>query len=67
MLEKYYNKETYILILLTNFNSSLKDLPLGTKIIIFGENKDRYEYSKFNQKVNNIASSLTHGTIWIEF
>ena len=35
MLEEYYNKETETLTLPFNFNSLLKDLPLGTKIIIF--------------------------------
>ena len=34
MLYKYYNKKTHTLTLPFDFNSLLKDLPLGIKIII---------------------------------
>ena len=48
MLEEYYNKETDTLSLPHNFNSLLKELPLGTKIIIFEEDIKNGQYSKFN-------------------
>ena len=64
MLEQYYNKETNTLTLPADYNSLLKDLPLGTKIIIFKDN-EKNRFSEFNQKVDNLPSSLTHGNIWI--
>ena len=66
MLDKYYNKETHTLRLPYNFKSLLKDLPLGTKIIIFEENRKNQQFSEFNQKVNNLPSILTHGNIWMD-
>ena len=59
MLKKYYNKERYTLTLPINFNSLLKDLPHVTKIIIFEEDEKNQQYSKFNEKVDNLPS-LTH-------
>ena len=67
MLEEYYNKKTEILTLPINFNSLLKDLPLGTKIIIFENDYYKMIYSIFNQSVDNLPSSLTHGNIWKGF
>ena len=66
MLEQYYNKETYTLTLPTDYNSLLKDLPLDIKIIIIGDDYTKHTYSKFNQEVDNLPSSLTHGNIWME-
>ena len=62
MLEEYYNKEIETLTLPINYNSLLEDLPLGTKIIIFKDNKDneKNRFSEFNQAVDNLPSSLTH-------
>ena len=62
MLEKYYNKETNTLTVHANYNSSLKELPLGTKIIIFEEVNYKGIYSKFNQPVDNLPNMLTHLT-----
>ena len=41
MLEQYYNKETYTLTLPNDFNLLIKDLALGTNIIIFEENVEK--------------------------
>ena len=60
MLEEYYNQETNTLSIPANFKSLLKDLPLGTKIIIFKE--DNNKYSLFNKPVDNLPSGLTHAT-----
>ena len=65
MLEEYYNKKTEILTLPINFNSLLKDLPLGTKIIIFENDYYLNKNSIFNQSVDYLPSSLTHSNIWI--
>ena len=62
MLEEYYNKETETLTLPINFNSLLEDLPLGAKKIIFEEDNDKYVFSIFNQKVDNLPENLTHLT-----
>ena len=62
MLEQCYNKETYTTSLPIDFNSLLKELPLGTKIIIFKENVNNHKFSEFNQPVDNLPSNLTHAT-----
>ena len=67
MLEEYYNKETETLTLPFNFNSLLKDLPPDTKKIIFEDNYYLNRNSIFNQSVDNLPSSLTHGNIWKGF
>ena len=66
MLEKYYNKKTMTLTLPINFNSLLEDLPIGIKKIIF-ENNEKYVFSEFNKKVDNLPSSLTHLTFGCKF
>ena len=67
MLEEYYNKETETLTLPFYFNSLLKDLPLGTKIIIFKDDYYEMMYSIFNKSVDNLPSSLTHLTFGYRF
>ena len=58
MLKEYYNTETKTLTLPYEFNEELKDLPIETQAIIFEENRNE-EYSKFNQKVDNLPTNLT--------
>ena len=57
---EHYNKETKTLIIPEKFNQKLKDIPEGTKIIIFGRNG--YIDTKFNQPINNLPNSITHLT-----
>ena len=51
MFVGYYNKKTHTLSLPFKFNSLLKDLPVGTKIIIFENNCNINQYFNFNQEV----------------
>ena len=78
MLEQYYNKETNILTLPYDFNKELCSLPSDTKVIIFEEDRRKYQYSKFNQKVGhngsedincprNLPNSITHLTFGMNF
>ena len=68
MLEKYYNKETKTLTIPLSFNEELKDLPFDTKIIIFEENYNKGQFSKFNQEVNaNLPNTLARLTFGCHF
>lgn len=49
-LIEFYHAITKTLIVPSEFNELLTDLPLDTKIIIFDDN----EHSKFNQHVDNL-------------
>ena len=78
MTEKYYNRETNTLILPYNFDNKLYDLPSDIKVIVFEEELDENEYSKFNQPVGhqgcedincprNLPNSITHLTFGSDF
>ena len=67
MLEQYYNKETQTLKLPWDFDEELCDLPLNTKVIIFEKDHSRFQYSKFNQPVDNLPNSITHLTFGWNF
>ena len=62
MFEEYYNAETKTLRFTHDFDEELKDLPTDTQIIIFEENFNKGEYSKFNQIVDNLPNNLIHLT-----
>jgi hypothetical protein len=66
MLEQYYNKETQTLTFPWYFDEELCDLPLDTKVIIFGEN-NKFHFSEFNRPVNNLPNSITHLTFGEQF
>ena len=67
MSKKYYNIDTKTLTLPFNFNEELKDLPSDTRIIIFEEDYHTYEYSKFNQSVDNLPTNLSNLTFGFWF
>ena len=52
MLEQYYNKETKTLSIPWDFDEELKDLQFDTEVIIFEENRSKYQYSQFNKSVD---------------
>ena len=54
MLKEYHNEETNTLTIPFYYNEELKELSPDTKIIIFKENYQAREYSKFNKKVDNL-------------
>jgi hypothetical protein len=66
-LEQYYNKKTSTLTLPYYFNEELYVLPLNIKVIIFEQDYNKYEYSKFNKSINNLPNSITHLTLGFEF
>ena len=51
MFKKYYNTQTKTLTLPFSFYEELKDLLVDTQILLFEENYNRKEYSKFNRRV----------------
>ncbi len=78
MLEQYYNKETQTLKLPYYFDVELCDLPLDTKAIIFEEDYENEQYSRFNKPVGhqecgdincprNLPNSITHLTFGTYF
>ena len=67
MLEKHYDTEKKTLKIPFYFNEELKDLPSNIKIIIFEEDYDKIEFSKFNQPIDNLPSSvlrITFGSVF---
>jgi len=67
MLTKYYDKERKTLKIPFYFNEELKNLPSNVKIIIFEEDYDKFEFSKFNQTIGNLPLSImriTFGSIF---
>jgi hypothetical protein len=67
MWVKHYNKDTKTLTIPHTFNEELKDIPEETEIIIFNQNCDNCEYSKFNQQVDKLPKKLTHLTFGSRF
>jgi hypothetical protein len=61
-LNRYYNNETKTLTIPFDFCKKLDDLPPDVEKIIFKEDKDKYQYSEFNQLVNSLPNTLTHLT-----
>jgi hypothetical protein len=64
ILNNYYDKNANILLIPSLFNKKLKFIPKETKILIFF---DYYNYSIFNQYINNLPKCLTHLTLGHSF
>ena len=66
-LLEYYNKETKTLSFPLNYNKELKNLPEDVENIIFSENYEDSEFSKFNCKVDNLPNNLQSITFGYDF
>ena len=62
-----YNKKTKTLTIPYYFDEELKNIPEETEIIIFNQNYNKNEYSKFNQLVDNLPKNITHLTFGCYF
>ena len=66
-LNIYYDNKSKTLNIPYFHNEELKEIPKGTQIIIFKENYEKQECSKFNKNINNLPDSITHLTLGFKF
>jgi hypothetical protein len=67
MLEECYNPKTKTLLIPHYFNDELKDLCPDTEIIIFLEDYDKTQYSRFNNQIDKLPQNLIRLTFGWNF